>query len=273
MTRLRRSLLFVPGSRPDRFAKALGAGADSICIDLEDAVPPGGKDQARAAALDWIGQAEPAGTEIVLRINAPDSAEGRADLEALAAARRQPDAVMVPKTNAPADLAPLEGAGPVIPIIETAAGLRQAWAIAAAPDVAAILFGAVDLAADLGCAPEWEPLLGARHRLVMAAACARVGLYDVPAVDVRDLDGLTETTRRAKALGFTGRACIHPGQVAPVNTVFTPDEDEAERARRVVEAFDAAGGGAALLDGKLIEKPVALAARRTLDAARAARQG
>jgi (S)-citramalyl-CoA lyase len=274
MMQLRRSLRFVPGNRPDRFAKALAAGADSICIDLEDSVPPAEKAEALGAALDWIAGAPADGTEIVLRLNALDSGEGREDLQALVGAPAKPEAVMLPKVNAASELAPLAGLElPLIPIGETAEGLRNAFEIAASPGVAAILFGAVDLAVELRCELAWEPLLGARHRLVMAAGRARVDLYDVPAVDVTDLGALASSTARARALGFTGRACIHPSQIGPVNAAFTPSQAEADAARRIVDAFETAGGGVALLDGKLIEKPVALAARRMLAATQAARKG
>lgn len=267
----RRSLLFVPGSRPERFEKALAAGADGVCIDLEDAVAPADKAQARGAALAFAAAHGGPG-DVMIRLNPLRSAVGIADLAALLAQDRPPATIMLPKLSHRADLDLLdEVLGPrnvrVVPLIETAAGLADADAIAAAPRVEAILFGAVDLAAELGCTLAWEPLLYARSRLVQACAAAGVQLYDVPHIDVADEAGLAETTRRAKALGFTGRACIHPRQVAVVNAAYTPTEAEVERARAVVAAFDAAGGGVALLDGKLIELPVVRAARRVLAAA------
>jgi len=254
-----RSLLFVPGSRPDRFDKAGGAGADAICIDLEDAVAPDGKDAARSvtiAALDG---------RFGVRVNAVGSAEGTADMAALAGAA--PVFVMIPKAASADDVAVVRAAtdAPLWPIVESAEGLYRAWEIAAAPGVAGVLFGGADYAADLGCAMEWEPLFHARG--VLAAACARAGveLLDVPHLDIRDDADLIASTRRIKAMGFTGRACIHPAQIGPVHAVFTPTEAEIARARRVLVAFEASGGGAALLDGKLIEKPIIRAAMRTLE--------
>lgn len=254
-----RSLLFVPGSRPDRFDKAANAGADAVCIDLEDAVPPDGKDAARevaVAALDGL---------FGLRINAVGTAEGAADLDALAAVK--PVFVMIPKVASAADVAAVrvKTDAPLWPIVESAGGLHAAWEIAGAPGVVGVLFGGADYAADLGCTMEWEPLFHARS--VLAAACARAGveLLDVPHLDIADEVDLSASTRRIKAMGFTGRACIHPSQICPVHAVFTPTEVEIARARRILEAFKAAGGGAALLDGKLIEKPVIRAAMRTLE--------
>lgn len=266
-----RSLLFVPGARADRFAKALGAGADVTCIDLEDSVPPERKDAARAAAIAFIAE-QGCPDHLWLRINPVRSAAGLADLLAVLSMEKAPAALMLPKLTDTADLSLVDEvlgsrAVGLVPLIETAAGLRNAAAIATAKRVRALLFGAVDLSAELGCALEWEPLLFARSTLVAAAAEGGVGLFDVPSIDVADVDGLRSSTARAKALGFTGRACIHPTQVAVVNEVFTPTAAEIARAHRVVDAFEQAGGGVALLDGKLIEIPVVRAARRVLAAA------
>lgn len=266
-----RSLLFVPGSRPERFGKALAAGADITCIDLEDSVAPSGKAEARAAALSFIAD-QGAPDHLWLRINPVRSAVGLADLLAVLDSPAGPRTLMLPKLSDPSDLAFLEevlGDRPLslVPLIETAAGLRQAAAIARGPRIRALLFGAVDLSAELGCGLDWEPLLFARSTLVAAAAEGGVGLFDVPAIDVTDVEGLRASTARARTLGFTGRACIHPSQVGVVNEIFTPTAAEIDRANRVVDAFAQAGGGVALLDGKLIEMPVVRAARRVLAAA------
>ena len=263
-----RSLLFVPGSRPDRFAKALDAGADAVCIDLEDAVPPAGKAQARAETLAFI-RANPHPTALGLRINGARSPDGLRDLVALLDGEARPDFVMVPKVAAGEDLALIAealgpNAPPLWPVVESAEGLRRAWDICAAPGVAGVLFGGADLSADLGSDMSWDALLLARTTLTAAAARAEIATLDVPHLDLKDPVDLTVSTTRAKALGFTGRACIHPDQVGPVNAAFSPTPAEIERAHRVVEAFDAAGGAAALLDGKLIELPVIRAARRVL---------
>ena len=164
------------------------------------------------------------------------------------------------------------GDGGIVPIIESAAGLRQAWAICAAPGVKAVLFGGGDMAADLGVAMDWEPLLFARSQVVAACAAANVPAIDVPYLDVKDEAGLLAETGRARALGFTAKACIHPAQVAAVNQVFTPSEADLSHAERVIAALDEAGGGAALLDGKLIEAPIIRRARRVLETAQASRK-
>jgi citrate lyase subunit beta/citryl-CoA lyase/(S)-citramalyl-CoA lyase len=264
-----RSLLFLPAHQPHRFERALASGADVVCLDLEDAVPPDQKTAAREAlravlSRDRAGRSGRSGRRVGVRLNGLDTPHWREDAAVAAAC----DFVMLPKTTGPADLATLAQALPadlpLWPLVESADGLRHAWDIAAAPQVEAILFGAFDYAADIGCELAWEPLLYARGRLAAACGRARVALIDAPYGDLNDAAGLEESTRRAKALGFTGRACIHPAQVASVNAIYTPSPDEVAHARRVLAAFDAAAGGAVQLDGRFIDLPVALAARRVL---------
>lgn len=266
-----RSLLFVPGSRPERIAKALNAGADAVVADLEDAVAPGAKADARAAVLAELD----APRRFAVRVNALETEWGRDDADALAAHAHPPAFAMLPKAESAgqvdvlaAALGDQVGAG-VVPIIESAPGLRNAWDICAADGVIAVLFGGGDMAADLGVAMEFEPLFFARSQVIAACAAAGVPAIDVPYLNVNDSDGLAAETRRVKALGFQAKACIHPAQIAAVNAAFTPSESDIADAERVIAALEEAGGGAALLDGKLIEAPIIRRARRVLDAARA----
>lgn len=262
-----RSLLFAPATRPDRFERALASGADAICLDLEDAVPPQAKEDARRAAEAFLLKPRHGGPVVGVRINALNSAWYAQDLEVAAAA----DFVMLPKAISADQIVVLGFALPAMalwPLVESAEGMMRAWEIAAAPGVAGVLFGAFDYAGDLGCSMSWEALLFARSRLAVACARAGVALLDSPPPELDDTAGLTEETARAKALGFTGRACIHPTQLARVNHVYTPTPSEIDHARRVIEVFDAADGQAAQLDGRLVELPVAIAARRVLARAR-----
>lgn len=153
------SLLFVPGSAPARFAKALASDADMVCIDLEDAVAADAKDAARAAAIAAIGP------RVAIRVNAVETAAGKADLAALAAASARPDMVLLPKVETAAEVAVARGAllgTDLVPLIESARGLRLAHEIGAAPGVVAMMFGGGDLAGELGVALAWEPLAVAR---------------------------------------------------------------------------------------------------------------
>lgn len=266
-----RSLLFVPGSRPERIAKALAAGADAVCIDLEDAVPPQDKATARAAVLAWLAARPDSGPALGVRFNAVSTQDGWRDAVAFADAGVRADFLMVPKVAGAVELtllAPALGeAPPLWPIVESAVGLENAYGIAAAPGVAGVLFGGADMSADLGSDMSWDALAYARGRLAAACAAAGVQLLDVPHLDIKAEADLLASTARSRALGFTGRACIHPSQVGGVNTVHTPSNAELDRSRRVISALESANGGAALLDGKLIELPVIRAAQRVLERA------
>ncbi len=271
-----RSILFVPAVRPDRYPKALATGADAVCIDLEDAVGPDRKDEGRAAALEVLRTPPPERSTRLLRINHPGTPAGEEDLRAVVAATShgaQIDALLVPKVSAPEELRRLSDAwrrarAPLLaPFIETAQGLETVAQIVRGASVAAVFLGGVDLATELGCEIGWDELLYARSRLVHAAALARVRAIDMPFLDVQDGAALAEEARRAARLGFSGKIAIHPTQVQPIQSAFSPAPAALERARAVVSAYERAGGGVALLDGKLIELPVLEAARRILEAA------
>lgn len=279
-----RSVLFLPGHRTDLLPKAVAAAPDAICLDLEDAVPPDAKAGARAAVGALLaGGAAGSGPAILVRINPVATPEGEADLEALgggdAQARRASEGgsggpgaalagVILPKAADPLELRRVvEVLGPpipLIPLIESAEGLERVAELARAPGVAALCMGGLDLSADLGCAVEWEALLYARSRVVHAAALARIPALDLPNPSLSDPEGLERESTAARRLGFRGKLALHPAQVAPIHRAFTPSPEELERARRIVRAWEEAGGGAVRLDGKMIDAPVVRAARNTL---------
>ena len=270
--RIRRSLLFVPAVRPDRYPKALATGADAVCLDLEDGVAFGAKETAREQAFALLAGREPAPAEVSLRVNDVKTELGRADLAALVAAGLRPDALMLPKVagagevrEVEAALAPLGAALPLIVQLETAAGVLAAEAIAAAsPSVSAVFFGAIDLSADLGCAVEWEALLYARSRVVLAAGAAGVSALDSPFMDVPAVEALADESSRVRRLGFAGKAAIHPTQVPVIQRAFSPSDEELAWARKIVAAYESQQGGVLLVDGRLIERPVVRAAHRNL---------
>ena len=261
-----RSLLFVPGDRPERFVKAGSCGADLACIDLEDAVAPAARAQARVAVLSFLQQ-QPTGHHYGLRISGLTTADGLRDLLALREACAAPAFVMLAKADNAEQIALLAAQLPGLPLIaliETSAGLQAAPRIACAHgQLQALMLGGADLAAELGCAFAWEPLLHARSVLVAAAAGAGRVAIDVPWLDVADAEGARQETQRVAALGFTAKALIHPSQVVPVHAGLMPSSADLARARRVVQAC-ADGPAAALLDGILIDRPVLLSARRIL---------
>lgn len=252
------SILFVPGAKPERFLKALATSADIVCIDLEDSVPASGKAQARAAALEAIAQGDP---RLVLRINAVTTRAGLEDIVALADAETLPAVLLVPMVESAAEIgivaSVLGNRTPaLVPLVETAIGLRAAAEIGAAPSVAAMMFGGGDLSADLGVALAWEPLLWARSAFVAACAQAGVPSIDVPFIALDDSESLRGEAQLAKDLGFTGKAAIHPAQVDVINAVFRPTAEQIAEAEEAQAAFDAAGGAAVRFNGRMLEAPI-----------------
>lgn len=253
------SLLFVPGSRPDRFAKALDTGADIVCVDLEDSVAEGDKESARSAALAAI--ADHREGRLALRINGIATRAGLADLLAIADAEVPPPILLLPKVESEAEVA-LVGSVlgsrdiALVPLVESPKGLRTAHRIAAAPSVCAMMFGGGDFSSELGVALDWEPLLGARSQFLLA--CAEIGIpaIDVPFIRLGDAAGLEEETRRAKTIGFAAKAAIHPDQIQTIHRVMRPTAEEIEEAEAAAEAFAAAGGAAVRFRGKMLEAPI-----------------
>jgi (S)-citramalyl-CoA lyase len=262
-----KSLLFVPGARPDRFGKALDAGAAAVIFDLEDSVPEAGKAEARAALAGFLAAGRSGGPRRVVRINRLERAEGQADLAALAGLDL--DAVMLPKVETAAPLAEaagvLEKAGSrasLIALIESARGVgRIEDVVDAAPErLGALMFGAADYAADLGLQVGGRRADFARDRIVNAAAMRGLAVIDSPFFDVADAAALAEDCAAARAMGFSGKAAIHPSQLGPINAAFTPSDAERTLAQRVLAA--GADGAAALLDGKMIDEAIVRWARR-----------
>ena len=257
-----RSVLFVPGSRPERFHKALAAGASAVIIDLEDAVSPSDKDSARESLRRWLDVARP----VMLRINAADSAWYADDLSLCGLAGVS--AVMLPKAERADTLAAVQRAGAkrLVPLVETAAGFAALGAIAAAPGVICLAFGSIDLQVDLGLRDALEDeLLFYRSQIVLASRLAGIGApLDGVSTAIDDAARLAADVQRARRLGFAGKLCIHPRQVAAVNLGFTPTADEQAWAQRVIAASAAAGGAAVTVDAKMVDKPVLLRAEAIL---------
>ncbi len=251
------SLLFVPGSRADRFAKARTAGAGLTVIDLEDAVASADKASARAAALAQLDGA-PQGWAI--RINGVRTAPGIRDLASLIDGSVMPETLLIPMVEDAGDLAVVAGAlgrrcPQLIPLIETPRGLRHALAIAEHPMVAALMFGGGDFSAELGVELAWEPLLAARQQIVLACAEARKPAIDVPFIRLEDEAGLVEECARARSIGFAAKAAIHPAQLATITAAFLPSEAEVAEAREALDAYEAGGGRAIRFRGRMLEAP------------------
>jgi citrate lyase beta subunit len=271
--RPRRSLLFVPALRPDRYAKALDSGADIVCIDMEDAVARSRKDEGRALTLPLFQSNSHPNVERMVRINGLSTADGLKDLSAIIESEAPPPSIMIPKIRSAEEVQLIEmllSSGPArqirfCVIIETNQGLEHAIEIAkSSARIDSIILGAVDMSADLRCEKSWEPLLYARSRLVHAAASAGIDLLDVPYLNLDDAEGLRKEATACARLGFTGKASIHPNQLAIIHEAFTPDAKAVEKARKVCAAFEQDSTGLVVVDGELIELPVVRSMYRVL---------
>jgi citrate lyase subunit beta/citryl-CoA lyase len=263
------NFLFVPGTRPERFTKALESGANGVVLDLEDAVAEEDKDQARnAIRTAWPQFSDEQKKRLVIRTNSPGSKFYSADL--ILAQELQVACILIPKSES---LDQINGAAlvlprtAIIPMIETAIGLDHLREIAHSNQVLRLALGNLDLQADLGmiCDAQETQLQMARYQIVLASRLAQIA----PPIDgvtpsTDDVERITDDAERAKRMGFGGKLCIHPKQVSIVQAAFMPNEEELQWALRVVAADQASHGGAVKLDGKMIDRPVVLLAKRTL---------
>lgn len=259
-----RAWLFVPGDRPERFDKALAAGADQVIVDLEDAVPPADKARARALLVAWLARTH---ARVAVRLNAADTGwfnddVALLDLPAVAA-------VVLPKAEDPAVLAMLAARCPglaLVPLIESAAGLAAVRAIAAVPGVERLAFGHLDFQVDLGLRDAAEDeLLPFRCEIVLASRLAHIAApLDGVTTALDDAERLATDVARARRLGFGGKLCIHPRQVTGVRAGFAPAAAERAWAQRVLAAAAASGGAAVAVDGKMVDRPVILRAEALL---------
>jgi citrate lyase subunit beta / citryl-CoA lyase len=263
-----RSYLFVPADRPERFSKALASGADAVIIDLEDAVAPAAKPQARDTLAQWLASAAGQRAGVVVRINGIDSPEFAADLSALRLAPKNTvRALMLPKAEHAQTIEQVHHATnelPVLALIETAAGFDQLAAISRAFGVQRLAFGSIDFQLDMGMAESdgGNELLYFRSQLVLASRVAGLPApIDGVCTAIDDTARIERDTRAARRLGFGAKLCIHPRQVAAVHAALAPSAEELAWAERVLDALGNAGGAAVAVDGKMVDKPVELLAR------------
>ena len=284
---MRRSMLFLPGNNPNMLINGNCLGADSVIFDLEDAVSPDEKDAARILVRNTMRYMDFRGCEIIVRINAIDTPYWQKDIDAILP--YTPGLILLPKTGSAADVLTADayisqaeeklgiktGTVGLMPLIETALGVENAFVIASASSrVKALFLGAEDLTADLQCkrTKEGREIEYARTRLVMAARAAGVDVYDTPFTDVNDDEGIETDAILAKSLGFSGKASISPRHVDVINRVFSPTLPEIDYAYEVMEAIALAkkqGKGAIALHGKMIDAPIVARARRTIAMAEA----
>lgn len=265
-----RSYLFVPGDRPERFDKAMASGAHGVILDLEDAVQPERKPHAREAVRQWLAQAR---QPVWVRINPADTAWHAEDCSLLAAPMVR--GLMVPKAQDAEGLAQLAARLRqdkwLIPLVETVAGWFAAQAIARVPRVLRLAFGSVDFMSDSGIQGEGEEMHAVRTQLVLVSRLAGIAApIDGVSVAIDDAAQLDSDVRRSRRFGFGAKLCIHPKQVAGVHEGFAPTAAEVAWAERVVAALAAGPLGAVTVDGKMVDKPIALLAQTILAEARPA---
>lgn len=268
--------LFVPGDRPDRFAKAAAADPDLVVIDLEDAVPPQAKEAALEAVLSALSPGSALGA--LVRVNAVGTATYAVEVAALAGLAARPGhgliGVVLPKAEDPVVLAGLvsslapsassrEGGGglAVVPLVESALGVLRAFELASVPGVTRLAFGALDFTLDISADLDSPAVAQARAQLVIGSRAAAIAApLDSPSTDVRDLERVLASAREARSAGFGGKLCIHPAQLAAVRAAFAPSAAEVEWARAVIGAE----GGAVQVDGRMVDRPLVERARRIL---------
>jgi len=286
--RSRRAILYVPGDDQHKIRKATGLGVDSICMDMEDGVATNRKEQARLVIVEALGAFDFGRSERLARINAIGSGLESDDLRVVLPAR--PDGIVVPKVEegdqvrwVSEKITAVErergwpvGSIPLIILVETARGIVNLAQIAgAAPRLQAIIFGAEDLAGDVGMARTragWE-VFYARSAVAVHAAAYNLQAIDMVFIDFKDEAGLREEALQGDQMGFAGKQIIHPDQVAPVQEVFTPSDEAIAQALQVMKEFanhQRDGLGAFALGGKMVDAPAVKAAERVLARARAA---
>lgn len=260
-----RSYLFVPGDRPERFDKALASGAHAVILDLEDAVLPERKPEAREAIRHWLGQRT--GAPVWVRVNPLHTPWHDEDLSLLQAPRVR--GLMLPKAQDAAALHTLtrrlQPGQQLIPLVETVAGWFEAEALARSPQVLRLAFGSVDFMADSGIQGEGEEMDAVRTPLVLTSR--RAGIQppiDGVSLAIDDPAQLSTDTARSRRFGFGAKLCIHPRQVPGVNAAFVPNAQQIDWARRVVQALAKGPAGAVTVDGKLVDHPVEILAQGIL---------
>lgn len=282
---LLRSLIFIPGNRPNMLQRALSFNADILMVDLEDSVPPAEKSAARDLAAQWIPQLRQAGRRVMVRLNSLDTGLPRDELTALLSPHLY--GVSLGKTDSPHDLreidriiAPLENAAGIppgqiklIPWIESAKALVNVHQIAAAlPRTIALAFGAEDYTNDMGIqrTEAGAEVHHPRAAIAIAARAAGLAALDSPYIAFRNPQGLQQDAATARQMGYTGKFAIHPDQIDPINAAFSPSPEEIAHAQRIMAAWreaEAAGRGSLSLDGKMVDIPVVKRAQNLLNLA------
>lgn len=287
MIKLRRTMMYIPGSNPGMIKDGHIYGADSLMFDLEDSVSLKEKDTARFMVYNALKTIDYEGTETVVRINGLDTPFGKDDLEAIV--RAKPDIIRLPKTEKPQDVIEMDklitnienkigfevGTIKIMAAIESAIGIINAYDIVkASPRLMGVALGAEDFVTDMKTTRSLDgiELLTARSQIILAARAAGIYALDTVFSDINNTEGFINEVKHIKQLGFDGKSVIHPNQIEPVHKIYTPSEKEIKKSIRVLEAIEEAeskGSGVISLDGKMIDMPIVERARRVIALAKA----
>lgn len=266
-----RSILFVPGNRPERFDKALYSGADMICVDLEDALLPDQKSLSRDQALEYVSTPSPHNTLKSLRINPIKSVFGLEDLLALSKLDILPTVLLIPKVNHRKEIQIIKeilgdraDAISFFALLETPEGIANATDIANQENVDCLLFGSADWSAECNANMSWDTLLAPRSQIVQAAAQAGIIAMDGAWLDFNDDQGLKAETIKIARMGFVGKPILHPKQLQSVHDAFRPSKEAVEKAQSIITALESTPNGVLIVDGRMVDKPLIIAAQRTL---------
>lgn len=287
MIKLRRTMMYIPGSNPGMIKDGHIYGADSLMFDLEDSVSLKEKDTARFMVYNALKAIDYEGTETVVRINGLDTPFGKDDLEAIV--RAKPDIIRLPKTEKPQDVIEMDklitnienkigfevGTIKIMAAIESAIGIINAYDIVkASPRLMGVALGAEDFVTDMKTTRSLDgiELLTARSQIILAARAAGIYALDTVFSDINNTEGFIKEVKHIKQLGFDGKSVIHPNQIEPVHKIYTPSEKEIKKSIRVLEAIEEAeskGSGVISLDGKMVDTPIVERARRVIALAKA----
>jgi citrate lyase beta subunit len=256
--------------------KAATLEADVVILELEDGVNPENKAEARNAARRLLAEIDFGNRETAVRINRISNQHGLADMTAMAQWPCKPDLIILPKVESAEEvrlydelLTNIDVPSRLLILIESSRGILAAPKIAAASTrVAGLAFGIADLAAELGCGLSWEVMAHQRCALISAGGLAGVPVIDAPHIHIKDSEGLIDECARARDFGFSGKLCIHPSQLAPVNSSFSPTEEEIARAVKIVAVAESKGSGAIVVDGRMVDLPVIKLAKRVVSIAK-----
>lgn len=268
------AILFTPATKPERFQKAIDTGVNGLIIDLEDSVGIQDKDLARNNAFNFLSTRNDENYIRILRINSMTNKDGLRDLIALSDAKAlHLDAILYPKTESADELniiskilnASLNDV-PLIALIESALALSNIDDIVKRADnLVGVMFGAADFAQDINSSLDYEPLLYARSVIIKAASIKKIAIYDAPYFDFKNINGLEEETKKSLALGFTGKAAIHPTQISVIKNTFKPSSEQNKNAEMIIKTYTDAQGSACQYKGKMIDLPVYKKAKYTIE--------